>query len=272
MLLRAALALAFVLPTATASAQLAPDGWSSDESLFSDLTVQDFQSLTPGYWSSYTEAAPLIVDDLAYWGTLWPATDWCIPSMDSSPPCGGSNIYLASAVDLHVDPLVPIDRVAFRYASQGSDFWVDVALSDGTTRTFQLQSTDYNAWGSLVPVTGFFGYGTGDPALTIEHVWLYAADGGIDDVRYGVVATSGACDDLEAAVRALALAKGTENSLLAKVEAADKQEERGNLGAAINVLTALIHELEAQAGKNVPAAAAADLIACVQARIDALSE
>lgn len=272
MLLRAAIMLALVLPTATAAAQLGPDTWSSDEALFSDLAVQDFQSLTPGYWSTYTPDAPLVVDDLAYWGTLWPATDWCIPSMDSSPPCGGSNVYLASAVDLHLDPLMPVDRVGFRYASQGSDFWIEVGLSDGTTRTFHLQSTEYNAWGSLVPVNGFFGYGTGDPALTIEHVWLYSADGGIDDVRYGVVATTGACDDLEAAIRALTLPKGTETSLLAKVEAADKQEERGNLGAAVNVLTALIHELDAQAGQNVPAAAAADLIACVQARIDALTE
>ncbi|MCC6625181.1 MAG: hypothetical protein IT385_28295 [Deltaproteobacteria bacterium] len=259
----------FVLASGPALA-FDPDSEVADPAVFSDLVVQDYQALVPGNWVDYTADAPLVVDDLAYWGNVWPTNGWCIPGMDSSPPCGGTNVYLASAMDLHITPLVPIDRIGFDYGTQSNWVTFDVVLSDGSTRTFDRVNTTPGPWGSYMPAVGFFGYGTGDPALTIVEVYVTGADGGIDDMRYGVAATVNACDDLEAMVRDLGLGGGIERSLLAKIEAADRQIERGAGHVAANLLGALIAEIEAQRGKAIAADDADDLVACVEARIDSL--
>lgn len=268
MLLETLAALSVLAPSA-AFASFDPTAYTTDATLFSDLSVQDFQSFTPSYWTDYPETAPLVIDDLAYWGTLWPDNGWCIPGMDSGPYCGGTNVYLASAVDIHIVPLVPIDRIGFRYGTQGSTFTFEVTLSDGSVHTFFVSgSTDASGWSN--PATGFFGYGTGDASLTLEHIHLQAMDGGIDDMRYGVVQSAGACDDLAAAIRALALPAGIERSLVAKVEASERLLERGQLDAAIHLLEALLAELDAQSGVHVDPADADALAACVEARIDEL--
>jgi len=241
------------------------ESWTNDPSVFGDLAVEDFQWMSPGYTSAYTESSPLVVGDLAYWGAVWPDNGWCIPTMDSNPSCGGTNRYLASAVDLSIEPLVPVDRIGFRFGSQGHYFHFEVELSDGSTRTFSI---DEGEWGGQA--TGFFGYGTGDASLTITRIHLSAADGGIDDIRYGLVATTGTCDDLDAAIRDLALHRGLENSLLTKVEAADRAIERGQTRASIGILEALVHELSAQRSKAITAEDADELIACVEARIASL--
>lgn len=268
MLRHALIAAAMLAPSSALAFE--PESFTSDPSLFADLTVQDFQSLTPTYWTTWTESAPLVIDELAYWGEVWPDNTWCIPTMDTSPYCGGTNVYLASAVNLTIEPLVPIDRIGFRFASQGPDFSFEVELSDGSVRTFHVQGDYIPEWGFNGPATGFFGYGTGDSSLTITRIHLSAADGAIDDIRYGVAASTGSCDDLEGAIRELGLSRGLEQSLLAKAEAADRAIERGNLAAARGVLWALIHELEAQRNKAIAAADADDLIECIEARLDDL--
>lgn len=269
MLARSLVTLTLLIPS-SALAGFDPESYTSDATLFSDLPVQDFQTLAPTWGGSYLEEAPLLVDDLAYWGNLWPSTSFCIPTMDSGGVCGGSNVYLASAVDLHIVPMVPIDRIGFRFASQGSEFWFEVALSDGSVRAFAVNSSGVNQWGSPNSVSGFFGYGTGDAALTIEQLWLHAPDGGIDDIRYGVATTTGTCDELEAMIRALALDRGIERSFIAKVEASDRLIEGSRIAAAIQVLDALIAEIGAQAGVHLDAADAEALGACVAARRDTL--
>lgn len=267
MLLKTLAALSVLAPSA-AFASFDPTAYTTDATLFSDLSVQDFQSFTPSFWTDHPEAAPLVIDDLAYWGTLWPDNGWCIPGMDSGPYCGGTNVYLASAVDMHIVPLVPIDRIGFRYGTQGSTFTFEVTLSDGSVHTFFVTSgaNEYD-WSN--PATGFFGYGTGDASLTIEHIHLQAMDGGIDDMRYGVAQSAGGCD-LAAAIRALGLAPGIERSLVAKVEASERLIEGGQNDDAIHLLEALLAELDAQSGNHLAPDDADALAACVEARIDDL--
>jgi hypothetical protein len=77
-------------------------------------------------------------------------------------------------------------------------------------------------------------------------------------------------DDLIAEVQSLGLPQGTENSLVAKLNAAQSSLEQGNTAAAEGQLTAFINEVSAQRGKKIPAAEADALIAQAQAIIDIL--
>jgi beta propeller repeat protein len=65
--------------------------------------------------------------------------------------------------------------------------------------------------------------------------------------------------------------EGIGNALKVKLLAAGAALERGDVGAAINMLNALISQVSAQAGKHITVDAAADLIAQIQALIDSLS-
>jgi len=75
---------------------------------------------------------------------------------------------------------------------------------------------------------------------------------------------SGDIQSLIAQVQSLGLPKGTENSLLAKLNAAAASLNRGNAGSARGQLGAFINEVSAQKGKKIPAAAADALIASAQ--------
>jgi chitinase len=71
-------------------------------------------------------------------------------------------------------------------------------------------------------------------------------------------------------IHQLGLPKGTENSLLAKLENALKCADRGNLACMCNSLSAFINEVSAQAGKALTNAEADLLIATAEALIDSL--
>jgi len=74
-------------------------------------------------------------------------------------------------------------------------------------------------------------------------------------------------------VEGLGLAKGIENSLLAKVEAAGgvlEDDNEKNDGAAVNILGAFINAASAQSGKKIPESQADALIAEAAAIIEAL--
>lgn len=71
-------------------------------------------------------------------------------------------------------------------------------------------------------------------------------------------------------VRALNLPTGTENSLVAKLNAAQASLDRGNKKAAINQLNALMNHIRAQRGKGIPTAAADALLPAVQQVIASL--
>lgn len=64
--------------------------------------------------------------------------------------------------------------------------------------------------------------------------------------------------------------EGITNSLLAKLDAAQAALDRGQTGAAINLLGAFIHEVQAQAGKHIVQEHAGDLVEHAQMVIQAL--
>jgi hypothetical protein len=75
---------------------------------------------------------------------------------------------------------------------------------------------------------------------------------------------------LIAQVESLGLPHGTENSLLAKLNAALASVNRGDATSAKGQLGAFINEVSAQSGKKIPAQSAAALIASAQQIINAL--
>lgn len=151
-----------------------PTTYTDDDAQFADLAVNDFQSEALGSWSKLPESSPMIIDDLGYWGGLWFTTGWCIPGMDSDyPGCGGTNVYLATPMDLHIAPQAPTERVGFRWGTQGQNIDIVVTLDDGTVYSFSPKGQ-----------TDFFGYCSPTP---IADIHITGPDGGIDDVRYGLV-------------------------------------------------------------------------------------
>jgi sugar lactone lactonase YvrE len=76
--------------------------------------------------------------------------------------------------------------------------------------------------------------------------------------------------DLIAEVTGAELPHGTERSLLAKLENAQRKVDRGQIAVACNDLGAYLNEVRAQNGKKLPAAYAEDLIPTAMAVQDAL--
>ncbi len=64
--------------------------------------------------------------------------------------------------------------------------------------------------------------------------------------------------------------QGVTKGLLAKLDAAQAALDRGQTGAAINLLNAFIHEVQAQAGKHIQQEHAQDLVMHAQLVIQAL--
>ena len=54
------------------------------------------------------------------------------------------------------------------------------------------------------------------------------------------------------------------------MESADRAEARGNVNTALNALNAFVNEVDAQVGAHLTQEEADELLACTQARIDAL--
>ena len=64
--------------------------------------------------------------------------------------------------------------------------------------------------------------------------------------------------------------QGVTNSLLAKLDAAQAAQDRGQIGTAINLLEAFIHEVQAQAGKHIDQTHAQHMVMHAQMVINAL--
>jgi hypothetical protein len=107
------------------------------------------------------------------------------------------------------------------------------------------------------------------PVQTGTYIFTLTVDDGAasddDSVTITVVAPSvDSIASLIAEVRALNLSRGMENSLLAKLNAAQSALNRGNETAAANQLRALMNHIRAQRGKGIPSAAADILLEAVQ--------
>jgi Right handed beta helix region/PKD domain len=131
------------------------------------------------------------------------------------------------------------------------------------------------------PVVTLTGANTATPTFTpaLEGTYVFALvvnDGAADSAPASVTVTvtsppvSANIQGLIAQVQSLGLPKGTENSLLAKLNAAEASVNRGNAGSARGQLGAFINEVSAQRSKKIPAAAADALIASAQQIIAAI--
>lgn len=74
-----------------------------------------------------------------------------------------------------------------------------------------------------------------------------------------VVVVSETFDGFRAQIEAMGLPHGIANSLVAKIDAAQRQFNRGNNDTAANTLRALIRAVDAQDGKKIPSAQAAQI-------------
>jgi hypothetical protein len=78
---------------------------------------------------------------------------------------------------------------------------------------------------------------------------------------YTVLGARDAINALIQQVQALGLQSGIENSLVKKLQNAQKDLDKGNTAKAVTVINDFINEVTAQRGKKIPAAAADALIA-----------
>ncbi len=148
--------------------------YSTDPADFAALALEDFQDAdTATFSTGHTEQSPYVYNDLAVWDMFWPVDGWCIPGMDSSPPCGGDNVYLANGFQTWVGTAQPVTALGFDWGTQGQSVDITVSISDGSSLVYPLSGQ-----------TGFFGFCLSD-GRTITSIMLESPDGGIDNVRYG---------------------------------------------------------------------------------------
>lgn len=165
-----------------------PNGYFTDPAKFAAIAATDFEdaAFEPIYFAAASAAAPWIHEGIGYHGTNTQITirnDWCIPGMDTNMnttySCGGTSHYMIFDGTHTIDPVAPTTAVAFRWGTQGPSVAIKAFLSDGSTRSFTLNTKGPNGWGAA----GFFGYCTGPSALTVEKITVTGPDGGVDDVR-----------------------------------------------------------------------------------------
>ncbi|MFT5430643.1 MAG: hypothetical protein ACI9OJ_001319 [Myxococcota bacterium] len=276
------MALAF-FPTLASGQTCAVDSFTLDPTEFEHLAVEDFQGFALDNWNAVTEADPIVAAGAAIWGMVWPTNGWCIPGMDNGGSCGGTNIYLASAIDLHVEPLSAVSQIGFRYGTQGQDFHILLTLSDGSEHHFTPEDLHTNAWGGQNNY-GFFGYCTGDDTLTISHVYMWGADGGIDDLRLGNPVpectdnnNDGVCDicsidQLRAEIEALPLPGQSYHSLTNSLDKTTAMLEKGKVAKAIKALEQLASKITKWSGKHIEHETADALLDCIYSLIADLEE
>ena len=77
-------------------------------------------------------------------------------------------------------------------------------------------------------------------------------------------------DGFATTIQEIGLQQGSENAMVAKVEAAKKSLGKGNVNAALGSLNALLNQISAQAGKKLTPSQAAELTAAVTAIMTAI--
>lgn len=156
-----------------------PDVHFTDPEKFAAIPGSDFQEPEIAHTgAAATQASPWVHEGIAYYNDLYIHNGWCIPGMDSGS-CSGTNYYMIFDGTRYIDPLADTKAIAFRWGTQGPSVTINVELTDGTSRSFFLNTPAPGGWGS----TGFFGYCTGSSPVSVARVSISGPDGGIDDVR-----------------------------------------------------------------------------------------
>ncbi len=106
--------------------------------------------------------------------------------------------------------------------------------------------------------------------VVVNHVDVY----NLNNVEISIQSLSGGSPKIDALidVEAYDLPDGIENSLISKLNNAQKAMEKGNNGTAINMLNAFINAVEAQRGKKISDEVADELIAQATAIIGIIAE
>ena len=166
--------------------------------------------------------------------------------------------------------------------------WNHFALTyDGMWKRIYINGVEVASQPLIGPLfaTGgnlYFGLERPDPALGRHACCSYELYKGLlDDVRLydraltrdeiRMLVDEPTFDGLIAKIQAMGLHKGMENALIAKAEAAKKSVGQGLVNEARESLNALLNQIAAQTSKKLTAAQAAELTACVNALIAALS-
>lgn len=156
------------------------------------------------------------------------------------------NVAPTASIDDVVQPfddfILPNDELEFygSFTDPGSDdvHAIEWDFGDGTIVT-----------GTLTPTHSYADHGIYTVALTITD-----DDGGIgiSSVEIEVKSPAGASEVIIESIEEMDLQRGTENSLVSKLESAIESMDKGNDNAAENKLNALINQVEAKRGKKIP--------------------
>ena len=139
---------------------------------------------------------------------------------------------------------------------------VNATSPAGAVVTYPLPAVTDNCPGVSVACTppsgSTFAIGTSTVTCTATDA---AGNSASKTFQVTIVDAAGQTTNLSALVSSLGLDHGIENSLLAKLSNALAAISAGNLGSACGLLDAFINEVQAQTGKKITAAQAAQLIA-----------
>ena len=117
------------------------------------------------------------------------------------------------------------------------------------------------SWGELMKSHGF------RIVLVVGFVLVFVSG----SMARASLSIEGEYEEVRDQILALGLPRGTENSLLSKLDSSLDSLLRGSTHSALNKLDALMHEVEAQAGKNIPEWAAEILLDSVSYLYDLVS-
>jgi len=149
----------------------------------------------------------------------------------------------------------PVSKISFFHTSPVVDLTVNVYdINDNL-----LESNTYPATPDF-SVFDFITIDVGGNEISRAEFLILSLQHAIDDFTYCIGPDVPTFDSLREQILSLDLPDGLTNALVSKVDAAEQQFENGNNDAAANILDAFINQVEAQTGKKIDVADAAELV------------